>query len=200
MLGLHVGDFIAVDPNPEFSNNGFINSRHLDNKAGAALTMAAAKAIIDSGQQPSAPVNLVFTISEEVGSGASMPFDLDVSEMIAVDNGTCAPGQNSSEYGVTIAMMDSTAFDYHLNRHLIDLCQRNGINFQRDVFRFYRCDAAAASRRATTSAPAWSPSASTARMATSAPHHSLRSVAQLLYSYAMAEPVNWNDRFAVVPS
>jgi putative aminopeptidase FrvX len=32
-LGINVGDFVAIDPNTEFSNSGFINSRHLDNKA-----------------------------------------------------------------------------------------------------------------------------------------------------------------------
>ena len=33
-LGLRVGDFIAIDTNYEIDQNGFINSRHLDDKAG----------------------------------------------------------------------------------------------------------------------------------------------------------------------
>jgi putative aminopeptidase FrvX len=89
--------------------------------------------------------HLLFTISEEVGSGASAVLHGDVAEMVSVDNGTVAPGQNSSEHGATITMADSTGpFDYHLTHHLIQLCQTAGIPYQRDVFRYYRCDGASA--------------------------------------------------------
>ena len=65
--------------------------------------------------------------------------------MVTIDNGTTAPGQNSSEFGVTIAMSDlSGPFDYHLTHRLIQLCQEFGIRHQRDVFRYYRSDSAAA--------------------------------------------------------
>ena len=62
-----------------------------------------------------------------------------------MDNGTTAPGQTSEEFGVTIAMADSTGpFDYHLTHHLIHLCQSNDIQFTRDIFRYYQCDSASA--------------------------------------------------------
>ncbi len=65
--------------------------------------------------------------------------------MISVDNGTAAPGQASSEFGVTIAMADSGGpFDYHLTHHLIHLCQANEIPYARDIFRYYHCDSASA--------------------------------------------------------
>jgi putative aminopeptidase FrvX len=65
--------------------------------------------------------------------------------MISVDNATNAPGQNSSERGVTIAMMDSAGpFDWHLTRHLLALCRAHGIEHSRDVYRYYRSDAASA--------------------------------------------------------
>ena len=32
----------------------------------------------------------------------------DVAELVSIDNGTIAPGQFTSEYGVTIAMQDSS--------------------------------------------------------------------------------------------
>ena len=65
--------------------------------------------------------------------------------MITIDNGTTAPGQNSSEFGVTIAMADmSGPFDFHLTHRLIQLCQEYGIRHQRDLFRYYRSDSAAA--------------------------------------------------------
>ena len=34
-LGVHVGDYVAIDTNTEINENGYINSRHLDDKAGA---------------------------------------------------------------------------------------------------------------------------------------------------------------------
>ncbi len=144
-LGFHVGDTIAVDPNPEVTENGYINSRHLDDKAGAAVLFGAAKAIVESGVGLPVDCHLLFTISEEVGSGASSVLHGDVSEMVTIDNGTVAPGQNSGERGVTIAMADSTGpFDYHLTHYLIDLCKEFGIPHQRDVFRYYRSDSASA--------------------------------------------------------
>ncbi len=143
-LGYAIGDFIAVDPQPEF-NDGFINSRHLDDKAGVAATLAAIKAVIDS--EASIPVDcyFLFTISEEVGTGASAILHGDVAEMVAVDNATPAPGQNSRERGVTIGMGDSSGpFDYHLTHKMLKLCHDFGVEHQRDVFRYYRCDAASA--------------------------------------------------------
>ena len=94
----------------------------------------------------------------------------DVASMVAVDNGTSAPGQNSSEFGVTIAMADQTGpFDYHLTQKLVKLCREYEIRYQKDVFRYYRSDSPPPSRpRATTCARRWSPSASTPRTATSA--------------------------------
>ncbi|MFN2166318.1 MAG: TRAP transporter large permease subunit, partial [Anaerolineae bacterium] len=44
-LGVAVGDFIAIDPQPEFTPAGFIVSRHLDDKAGVAALLAAVKAV-----------------------------------------------------------------------------------------------------------------------------------------------------------
>ena len=138
-MDVHVGDHIAVDANPEVNINGFINSRHLDDKAGVAVLLGAAKAVRDKRLELPVDCHLLITVSEEVGSGASAVLHGDVAEMISIDNGTTAPGQNSSEFGVTVAMADSTGpFDYHLTRRLIDLCKEFQIPHQRDVFRYYR--------------------------------------------------------------
>ncbi|NVK41696.1 MAG: osmoprotectant NAGGN system M42 family peptidase [Oceanospirillaceae bacterium] len=144
-LGIHVGDFIAIDSGTEITPNGFINSRHLDDKAGAAVLLGAIRAIKQSGVTLPVDVHPLFTISEEIGSGASAALHQDVAEMITIDNGTTAPGQNSSEFGVTIAMADMVGpFDYHLTHRLIQLCKEFGIPHQRDIFRYYRSDSAAA--------------------------------------------------------
>lgn len=144
-LGCQIGDYVGVDSQAEFLTNGYLNSRHLDDKAGVATMLAAAKYIKDHKIELPVECHLLFTISEEVGSGASAVLHGDVAELVSIDNGTCAPGQNSSERGATIAMGDSSGpFDYHLTHHLLNLCRKNGINHQRDIFKYYRCDSASA--------------------------------------------------------
>ena len=144
-FGFNVGDFVAVDPMTEFGPNGFVNSRHLDDKAGVAALLAAARAIKASGEELPVDCHLILTIAEEVGVGVSGTLHGDIAEMVSVDNGTVAPGQNTAEYGVTIATQDSSGpFDYHLVRKLIALCEDHEIPFSRDVFRYYRSDSASA--------------------------------------------------------
>lgn len=144
-LGIEVGDMVAIDPQPEFIDNGFIVSRHLDNKAGVALMLAALKAMQEQEVVTPVDIHFLFTVAEEVGIGASSVLTENVASMIAVDNGTSAPGQNSDEFGVTIAMADQTGpFDYHLTSKLVKLCVDNEIRYQKDVFRYYRSDSASA--------------------------------------------------------
>ena len=144
-LGIEIGDIIAIDPQPEFLDNGFIISRHLDNKAGVAVMLAALKSLQDENAETPVDVHFLFTIAEEVGVGASSVLTKDVASMVTVDNGTTAPGQNSDEFGVTIAMADQTGpFDYHLTKKLVSLCQDNEIRYQKDIFRYYRSDSASA--------------------------------------------------------
>lgn len=82
-LGFHVGDYIAVDANPQISENGFINARHLDDKAGVSLVLGAAKAVWNEDVPLPVTCNLLFTISEEVGIGASAgPFDYHLSHRL----------------------------------------------------------------------------------------------------------------------
>jgi len=144
-LGIRVGDYISFEPGLDINDNGYINSRFLDDKAGVAAMLAAARSLQKNKELPMLDSSLLFTISEEVGIGASHTLTGDVAEMVTVDNGTIAPNQNSCEFGVTLAMMDSSGpFDRHLSRHLVQLCLSGEIEFSRDVFLHYRSDAAAA--------------------------------------------------------
>lgn len=144
-LGIDVGDIVAIDPQPEFLHNGYIVSRHLDDKAGAASMMAALKALVEAKERPPVDTHWLFTIAEEVGVGASAALTHDVAAIVSIDNGTTAPDQNSSEFGVTIAMADQTGpFDFHLTQKLVKLCRDNDIRYQKDVFRHYRSDSASA--------------------------------------------------------
>ncbi len=144
-LGIEVGDFVAIDPQTEFLDNGFIVSRHLDNKAGAAVLLATIKSL--QANKPDLPLDtyFLFTIAEEVGVGASSVIHADVASIVSVDNGTTAPGQNSTEFGVTICMADQSGpFDYHLTKKLVELCKEHEIRYQKDIFRYYRSDSASA--------------------------------------------------------
>lgn len=190
-LGIHVGDFIGFDASPEYFPNGFINARHLDDKAGVAAVLTSARYLMINGIKPPTDVHLLFTISEEVGSGASAVLHGDVSEMITVDNGTTAPGQASLEFGVTIAMADSTGpFDYHLTHRLIHLCQSHEIPFTRDIFRYYRCDSASALEAGNdirTALVAFGVDGSHGYERTNL--DSLTNVAQLLIAYMLQDPL-----------
>ena len=144
-LGVEIGDIVAIGPQPEFMDTGFIVSRHLDDKAGVAAMLAALECIVREERTPTVDTWWLFTIAEEVGLGASSVLIPDVAAMVTVDNGTTAPGQNSSEFGVTIAMADQTGpFDWHLSRKLVQLARDHDIPHQKDVFRYYRSDSASA--------------------------------------------------------
>lgn len=143
--GINVGDTVVVHANPVFSDDGFVCSRHLDDKSGVAALLSAAKAVVDGDLKLPLECHILFTISEEVGVGASAVLHGDIAEMVSIDNGTIAPGQNTSEYGATIAMQDMGGpFDWHLTRKLLMLAEMFDIEHERDVFKFYRSDAAAA--------------------------------------------------------
>lgn len=144
-LGINVGDFIALDPGTQMTDTGFICSRYLDDKAGTAVLLAVAREIRQRDIALPMDCHLLFTISEEVGSGASGILHGDVAEMVTVDAGPSAPGQNTDEFGVTVCLKDSSGpFDYHLTHKLLRLCAEFAVRHKRDVFRYYRCDSASA--------------------------------------------------------
>jgi peptidase M42 family hydrolase len=144
-IGIQVGDFVAQVAFPVITRSGFVTSRHLDDKAGVAAALAAFKAVIEQGPELHVGAHLLITIAEEVGHGASSGLTHDVAEMVSVDSAVVAPGQTSTETGVTIAMQDLHGpFDFHLTRRLCRLADDHGIEAHRDVFRYYRSDVAAA--------------------------------------------------------
>ena len=144
-LGIAVGDFVAFDPLPEFTESGHISARHLDDKAGVAALLTALKAIQESAREPEIDCHPLFTITEEVGSGAAAALPWDVSEFVGIDIAPVAPGQQSSEHTVSVAMQDSGGpYDYHLSRQLLRLAGAHEIPVRRDLFRYYHSDAQSA--------------------------------------------------------
>jgi putative aminopeptidase FrvX len=139
-------------------------------------------------ETPPVDVLWLFSISEEVGVGASAVLTRDVASMVTVDNGTTAPGQGSREFGATIAMADQTGpFDYHLTRKLIRLCRDNDISHQLDVFRYYRSDSASALEAGHDVRTALITFGIDASHGYERIHmHALRSLAELITAYALS--------------
>ena len=142
-LGIHVGDFVFMDPKLKILDNGFIKSRYLDDKASVAILLEAIRVL----KEKALPKTIHFFIScyEEVGHGAKAALPDLVDEFIAVDMGAPGEGQNSSEFKTNICAKDSSGpYDYELRRSLEELCERENIPYATDIYPFYGSDASAA--------------------------------------------------------
>ena len=140
-LEIEVGDFVAFDPRVEVSQDGFIRSRHLDDKSGVACMLAAVKAMHDAGQEPAQRTTLHVSNYEEVGHGAASGFPPDLVELVVVDMAAVGEGQASDEFHTTICAKDSGG-PYHidLTRHLRRLAQEAGIPYKMDIYPYYGSD------------------------------------------------------------
>ncbi|WP_071871014.1 osmoprotectant NAGGN system M42 family peptidase [Pseudomonas hussainii] len=194
-LGIAVGDVVAFDPLPEFSDSGHISSRHLDDKAGVAALLAAIKMHQESGLALPIDCHPLFTVTEEIGSGAAGALPWDVSEFVGIDIAPVAEGQNSAERQVSIAMQDSGGpYDYHLSRHLLRLAERSGLNVRRDVFRYYHSDAQSAVTAGHDIRTALLAFGCDATHGYERTHiDSLRDLSQLLFAYLHSDPVFASD-------
>ena len=190
-LGISSGDVIAFDTDPELSDNGFISARHLDNKAGASALLTALRWIKASGRKPAVNFQAIFTITEEVGTGAGSSLDESVVEFVGIDIGPVAPGQNARETGVTLCAQDTSGpFDRHLLRKLKGLCKDNDIEYQTDVFRYYYSDANSAVRAGHDVRDALITFGTDATHGYERTHcSSLEAVARLLCVYSLSQPV-----------
>jgi peptidase M42 family hydrolase len=199
--GFSVGDFIAFDAAPEITPTGYLCARHLDDKAGVAVLLATAKAVKAAGITLPTDCYLLFTIAEEVGSGASSIIYGDVAEMVVIDHAPVSDGQNSTEHGVTIAMMDQTGpFDYHLSHKLIDLCEVHRIPHCTDVFRYYRSDSASAIEAGNDTRTALIGFGLDGSHGNERTHlDSLKAVAQLVGFYMQSAPTFMRDKDELAP-
>ncbi len=144
-LGIQAGDPISLDPRFRRTENGYIKSRHLDDKASSAVLLAIAKAFADGTLHSSRPIYIMFTKYEEVGHGASSAHPDGITDMIAVDMGVVADDLETNEDKVSICAKDSSGpYDYALTTALIETAQQAGIDYAVDIYPFYGSDAGAA--------------------------------------------------------
>jgi putative aminopeptidase FrvX len=139
-LGIGVGDFIAFDPRVELTN-GFVRSRHLDDKACVACLLAAVKALHEAGIQPAQQTTLLISNYEEVGHGAATGFPTDLAELVAVDMAAVGEGQTSDEFHASICVKDSGGpYHYELSQRLRSLAETNNIPYKVDIYPYYGSD------------------------------------------------------------
>jgi putative aminopeptidase FrvX len=140
LLGIEVGDFVAFDPRVEVTN-GFVRSRHLDDKACVACILAAVKALADAGLQPVRDVYLLFSNYEEVGHGAAAGIPSQVGELLTVDMAAVGEGQASDEFHATLCVKDSGGPYHHdLSQRLRALADEHAIPYRVDIYPYYGSD------------------------------------------------------------
>ena len=143
-LGISAGDFIALDPRFRI-DNGFVKSRHLDDKASAGLLIALAKDIKENNIKINRPLYMTFTVYEEVGHGAASGHPTGITDMVAVDMGVVYDDLKTDETKVSICAKDSSGpYNFDLTNELIDIAKKEGINYAIDIYPYYGSDASAA--------------------------------------------------------
>jgi putative aminopeptidase FrvX len=139
-LGIQVGDFVAFDPRVEVTD-GFVRSRHLDDKACVANIVAAVKAMQDSGTRPAQTTTILISNYEEVGHGAATGFPIEMTELIAVDMAAVGEGQTSDEFSTTICVKDSGGPYHHgLSQKMRKLAESHQIPYKVDIYPHYGSD------------------------------------------------------------
>ncbi len=139
-LGVSIGDFVAFDPRVVVKN-GFIRSRHLDDKACVACMIFALKALLIAGIKPKTTTVLHFSNYEEVGHGASAGIPDDVGELLCVDMAAVGDGQASDEFHATLCVKDSGGpYHYGLSKKLRALAEQYQIPHKVDIYPYYGSD------------------------------------------------------------
>ncbi|WP_299027149.1 M42 family metallopeptidase [uncultured Thermanaerothrix sp.] len=142
-LGVEVGDFIAFDPRVEV-NEGFVRSRHLDNKAGVACVVAAMQTLVRAHLKPRRTLYALFSNYEEVGHGASAGLPADLSALIVVDMAAVGEGQTSDEFHATLCVKDSHGpYDRGLSLRLRHLAEQYQVPYKVDIYPNYGSDGGA---------------------------------------------------------
>lgn len=146
-LGVEVGDFVSFDPRFEETENGFIKSRHLDDKASTALLLQLIKTVQDTDMTLPHTTHFYISNNEEIGYGGNSNVPAETVEYLAVDMGAIGDGQSSDEYTVSICAKDSSGpYHYELTRQLVELAKNGNIEYKLDIYPYYGSDASAAIR------------------------------------------------------
>ncbi|EFR97464.1 metallopeptidase family protein, partial [Listeria ivanovii FSL F6-596] len=144
-LGIEVGDFVSFDPRTQIINDEYIKSRHLDDKASVAILLQLIHFINDNKLELPHTTHFLISNNEEIGYGGNSNIPEETVEYLAVDMGALGDGQTSDEYTVSICAKDGSG-PYHLGlrKHLVELAEKNNIDYKVDIYPYYASDASAA--------------------------------------------------------
>ena len=143
-LGIRNGDYVSIDPRFTVTENGYIKSRFIDDKAAIACSFATLKFLAENNLKPKYNTVFAFSFYEEIGLGGIYVPD-EISEYVAVDIAILGPDADGSEQAVTICAKDaSMPYDYDLTNRLITAAERCGANYAVDIFYRYGSDASQA--------------------------------------------------------
>lgn len=145
-LGIQVGDFISFDPRCVITEEGYVKSRHLDDKAGVAVILGLLDYMQKNKLKPKRNIKIMLSTYEEVGHGSSyIPSDVDT--VLAIDMGAMGDDLTCSEKDVSICVKDSSGpYDYHMVTELTKIAKAEALKYSLDVYPFYGSDASAALR------------------------------------------------------
>lgn len=142
-LGINVGDFVSFDPRVELTN-GFVRSRHLDDKAGVACLVEALRSLTSESLKPKQTTYVYINNYEEMGHIAPEDFPEKISQLLAVDMAAVGEGQASDEFHATLCVKDSTGPYHHgMCEHLRTLAEAQKIDYRVDIYPYYGSDGAA---------------------------------------------------------
>lgn len=145
-LGINSGDYISFDAKFQYTDKGYIKSRHLDDKASVAVLLGMLKDMSEGNLIPDSNLKILISNYEEVGYGASW-LPQEINEILAIDMGAVGDDLNGTENTVTICAKDSSGpYDYEMTNHLIELAKEKGIDYVVDIFPHYSSDVSSALR------------------------------------------------------
>ena len=144
-LGIMAGDVVAIESLARKAGNGFLKSRHLDDKASCGMFIYLAEQVAKGELKLKRKTYIMFTNYEEIGHGASAGHPEGISDMLAVDMGVVGSDLDTDEYAVSICAKDSSGpYNYEFTSELIKIAKDMELNFAVDVYPFYGSDASAA--------------------------------------------------------
>ncbi|MFA9560568.1 M42 family metallopeptidase [Evansella sp. AB-rgal1] len=146
-LGIEVGDFVSFDPRVQVLPNGYIKSRHLDDKASVGILLQLIKQVATDKIELPYTTHFLISNNEEIGYGGNSNITPETVEYLAVDMGAMGDGQSTDEYTVSICVKDASGpYHYAFRKNLVELAKTNEIGYKLDIYPYYGSDASAAIR------------------------------------------------------
>ena len=145
-LGVTEGAIAGVDPHFQAFDNGYVVTRHIDDKAAVAVLLDVLRWLAESGETPECDTLFAFPMYEEIGHGGAFVPD-EVSEYVALDITLLGPDYDSDEHQVAVIASDAKGpYDWDLTNRLIRCAESacDGGRWNTQVCYSYSTDANAA--------------------------------------------------------